>query len=881
MSHFPSSQGREKTRGRASVLIAATQPGHLPNHPGSRGTHPGPQPNKGWMDLSAYGAMATAAVLMAPTVKAQVSYTDVDPDLLIANSSVDIDIDADGVPDLRISAVSSSGWVDVEPLGDNAVAGFYQPCFFSGGIVAKDLEFGESIDEMQSWTYNTARLVNYSPGCLGGWSAVGEHFLGIRLNQSDTIRYGWMRIRISGAYEAFVEDFAIENSPSNPLLAGDMTGVCSIRNHISTELIGPTQVLLSWEGGLFTDFYRVYFKAADDPSFSFVNVEGLSTEISGLAPGTAYSWYLQARCSEGGLLPPSPLQHFNTPNEPPFSISTRKWALGTPGFPITGVESNTRFGGDIAAIGDLNGDGISEIAVGTEPNGGPGGYWIFFPDGSGGIGSFSFPGGGNGVGMCEAGDVNGDGIPDIVVGLPDLNTFAGAIQTVFLQADGSLAGLQLVNSTDPVIGPNINTFDRFGRAISNMGDLDGNGTDDLLVGAYSNSDGAFSGGSVFILLMDSTGRPIQKRQITEGIGSFTGDLQALDGFGYSVETLGDLNGDGIRDIAVGAWTDGSAQGAVYILFLQPDGTVLNHVKITQGEGGFSGVLDNNDFFGSSLASMGDIDGDGTWELAVGAFADDDGGTDAGAVWILSLNPDGTVAKTSKISITSDLNISGHVPGMRMGKGLAFLEDTNGDGWPELAVGAYFDNTGATRAGAVYLLDIISNPCPVPTGLSTDSVTSSAVALSWMAVPEAEEYQIQARRAGAASIRSFTRSAPFFSKTGLTPSRNYEWRVRSICASSSSPWSAWVPFSTPSPRESIAQHSLQISPNPARESLMVKGWEHEGTYSVRNSNGQIMVTGSIPIAQQWPIHTGNWPAGLYWLELNSDEQRQTTPFSVMP
>ncbi|MCH8851931.1 MAG: FG-GAP repeat protein, partial [Planctomycetes bacterium] len=70
--------------------------------------------------------------------------------------------------------------------------------------------------------------------------------------------------------------------------------------------------------------------------------------------------------------------------------------------------------------------------------------------------------------------------------------------------------------------------------------------------------------------------------------------------------------------------------------------VLSHQKISDTEGGFTGILDNSDIFGSSVASLGDLDGDGVGDLAVGATGDDDGGPPHGAVWVLFLNTDGTV-----------------------------------------------------------------------------------------------------------------------------------------------------------------------------------------------------------------------------------------------
>ncbi|MCH8881312.1 MAG: FG-GAP repeat protein, partial [Planctomycetes bacterium] len=81
------------------------------------------------------------------------------------------------------------------------------------------------------------------------------------------------------------------------------------------------------------------------------------------------------------------------------------------------------------------------------------------------------------------------------------------------------------------------------------------------------------------------------------------------------------------------------------------GTVLSHQKISDTQGGFMGDLEDDDLFGFSLASLGDLDGDGVGDIAVGALRDDDGGPDRGAVWVLFLNTDGTVKSEQKISST--------------------------------------------------------------------------------------------------------------------------------------------------------------------------------------------------------------------------------------
>ena len=132
---------------------------------------------------------------------------------------------------------------------------------------------------------------------------------------------------------------------------------------------------------------------------------------------------------------------------------------------------------------------------------------------------------------------------------------------------------------------------------------------------------------------------IQKISGTEG--GFLGALEFDDRFGLAVASLGDLGG--VPALAVGATGDddgGNFRGAVWVLFLNPDGKVQSQQKISSTEGGFNGAeVDFNDQFGGALASLGDLGGDGGAALAVGAYGDD-GFT--GAVYILFLDPAGTV-----------------------------------------------------------------------------------------------------------------------------------------------------------------------------------------------------------------------------------------------
>jgi len=201
------------------------------------------------------------------------------------------------------------------------------------------------------------------------------------------------------------------------------------------------------------------------------------------------------------------------------------------------------------------------------------------------------------------------------------------------------------------------------------------------------------------------------------LGPLGAQIDDGDEFGDAVAYLGDLDGAGpsVGAIAVGAIGDddgSSHRGAVWILFLNSSGAVISHKKISSTAGGFTGVLESNDEFGSSVAWLGDLDGAGpsVGALAVGAMGDDDEGFNRGAVYILFLNATGQVLTTKKV-ITSQVGLPFETPAdeEEFGGAVAGLGDLDGAG-PSvmaMAVGAIHDDDGGIDRGAVFIIKLTS------------------------------------------------------------------------------------------------------------------------------------------------------------------------------
>jgi len=414
---------------------------------------------------------------------------------------------------------------------------------------------------------------------------------------------------------------------------------------------------------------------------------------------------------------------------------------GADGFRIDGFSSADQSGYSVANAGDVNGDGFEDVIVGAfgaDANGTQSGesYVVFGKaggfaaaidlgalDGADGfrIAGIS-PGDESGRSVASAGDVNGDGYADIVIGAFKADTpdgaDAGESYVIFGQAAPFDAVLDLffLNGQNGFRLNGVAASDKSGVAVSGAGDVNGDGLDDVLIGAFGASpEDRVGAGESYVVF----GR-------TDGFASQMdlADLDGTDGFrvigakesdtsGVSVSNAGDVNGDDIDDFIIGAFAADpggrSGAGESYVIFGRENGfDATLDLRALNGTNGFvvRGV-DAYDTSGVSVASAGDVNGDGVEDLIVGAHAADPSGkASAGASYVVFGRTGGFARNLDLIGLdgTDGFRITGINAGDQSGFAVSGAGDFNGDGFDDLIVGALkADASGRVDAGESFLI----------------------------------------------------------------------------------------------------------------------------------------------------------------------------------
>lgn len=361
-----------------------------------------------------------------------------------------------------------------------------------------------------------------------------------------------------------------------------------------------------------------------------------------------------------------------------------------PDWTVEGDQSGVEFAAAVSAAGDVNGDGYADVILGAPKyNNGIDneGAALVFHGSAGGLSdtynwlaSSMNAGSRFGSAVSKAGDVNGDGYDDVIVGAYRYNNGQPEEGAAFVY-HGSEFGLSPIPNW--MVETNVKNA-QYGYAVGGGGDINGDGYDDVVVGAKLFTNGQVNEGAVFVYYGSPTGLNHSHAW------SFESNQESAM-LGHAAGIAGDVNGDGYSDVYVSApqYEYGSVDEGRVMVFLGAE-TGLKPAPDWIGEGN-----QDNGWFGASASGAGDTNSDGYDDLIVGAPHYDLEQVDEGAAFVYLGSPYGLRAKAAWIA---DGNHSDEGFGIAVG----MVGDTDQDGYAEVVVGAHLYSLDQPEEGAVFV-----------------------------------------------------------------------------------------------------------------------------------------------------------------------------------
>ncbi|MBC7987318.1 MAG: FG-GAP repeat protein [Sphingomonadaceae bacterium] len=323
----------------------------------------------------------------------------------------------------------------------------------------------------------------------------------------------------------------------------------------------------------------------------------------------------------------------------------------------------------------------------------------------------------SGRSVASAGDVNGDGFDDIIIGAFGADSGAGESYIVFGKAGGFAASLDPA-SLDGSNGfrlDGIDAGDYSGFSVASAGDVNGDGFDDVIIGAYLADPVGLSEGESYVVFgrAGGFGATLDLASLDGSNGFRLDGIDVIDDSGRSVSSAGDVNGDGFDDILIGARGGDpggdSYAGETYVVFGSGAAfAAAIDLASLDGTNGFRiDGIDSGDQSGRSVASAGDVNGDGFDDLIIGAYrAYPNGDAFAGESYVVFGSGAGFAASIDLAGLdgANGFRLDGIDPLDRSGRSVASAGDVNGDGFDDVIVGALFaDPNGDSYAGESYVV----------------------------------------------------------------------------------------------------------------------------------------------------------------------------------
>jgi hypothetical protein len=521
-----------------------------------------------------------------------------------------------------------------------------------------------------------------------------------------------------------------------------------------------------------------------------------------------------------------------------------------PDWTFEGNQLFAALGYSVASAGDVNGDGFDDVIIGavgySNPQRNEGAAFLFLgsPDGLTSSPAWAIEGGQAGADfgwdVAGAGDVNGDGFDDVLVGAPWYTNDQGAEGRAYLYL-GSPAG-PAVTPAWMAEGDQVNA--RFGLDLAGAGDVNGDGFADVIVGSPDYANPYTWEGRAYVYLGSATGLATTATWITEGDQDFSL-------YGDFVSAAGDINRDGFGDILVGSpWYSNTYNEEGRAFLFLGSSTGLSQVPAWTFDG-----QQANSGLGVGIGAAGDVNRDGYADVLVGAPGFDGTVADAGRAWLF-------FGSDAGLDSVASWTVEGDAMAFAVGRAVSTAGDTNGDGIPEFLVGGDRSSYNFLNEGRAWLYRVSPSSAAAPSLVQWDR-TDGRLRLLWhvgmsmgsFVKVERCDDGISWADIGDAAVEG-TGYAEFFD-SAIESGKRYGYRIR--FASSAGVQSSSETWITIPPDERAFR--FELSPNPTRGALLV-------SFDLEAAESVDLAIYDIRGAIRWQHRFGRFDAGHHALQLDA-------------